>query len=189
MTDTIKIIYNDCYGGFLFSDAFTAEYEKRAGKPLNALRRQFQHGPESLRCDPFAVALLEEKGTEWSSGTYACLMIQKIPAIFMHYWSIEGYDGNETVHVNVSEAYADLLHQYMETGDFGKLADGYRRVRSAAGRLKDDVGYLTSEDLKPTPTGVASTVKDTSIFPTLTDGSSSSGYGFFDDGEDTIAHD
>lgn len=208
---TIKIIYNDCYGGFLFSNAFTVEYEKRAGKPLNALRRQFQHCAESLRRDPIAIALLEEKGTEWSSGTCACLLVREIPAIFEHYWTIEGYDGNETVHVNVSEAYADLLHQYMETGDSGKLADGYRRVRAAAERLKEDAGYLTAGDLKTTAAATAvptvskltgygffdngsaavdaSTVKDIAGIPeTKADGSS--GYSFFDDGDDdTIAHD
>jgi hypothetical protein len=127
-----------------------------------------------------AIALLEEKGAAWSSLEGAYLSVREIPAIFAHYWSIEEFDGNETIHVNVSEAYADLLHKFMEDGDQAHLVDGYRRVRSAAGRIQPSVELLKPEEIAGT---------------TTTHGSSSSGgYGYFDNGhsssdDDSIAHD
>lgn len=137
---TFKIIYNDCYGGFQFSAAFETEYRKRTGWNLMADMRLFRNGPDSVRRDPVAIALLEEKGAEWSSGANSYLTIREVPALFERYWSIEEYDGNESVYVNIQEAYADLLHVYMGDGDHAKLTDGYRRVRTAARALTAEVG-------------------------------------------------
>jgi hypothetical protein len=61
--------------------------------------------------------------------------VREIPALFERYWTIEEYDGNEHVHVDINEAYADALHLFMESGDSGRLCDQYRAIKSAAGRL------------------------------------------------------
>ncbi len=144
---TIKILYNDCYGSFGFSDALQAEYKRRTGRDLDPDRRLYMTGAESLRRDPVVIALVEERGAEWSSAPDGYLVIREIPALFEHYWSIEEYSGIESVHVDVAEAYADLLHTYMDHGDQGRLVDGYRRVKAAAGRLLGD------QLLKPTEIG------------------------------------
>jgi hypothetical protein len=178
---SIKVMYNDCYGGFKFSAAFEAEYRKRTGWDLMAEKRLFRNGSDSVRCDSVAIALLEEKGVEWSSGSNSYLAIREIPTIFEAYWSIEEYDGNETVYVNVPEAYADLLHVYMGDGDHAKLTDGYRRVRTAARALTETQGLL-----KPAEVGGAP-ADSTSKAAATTD--VSSGYRFFDNGDDSIAHD
>lgn len=180
---SFKIIFNDCYGGFKFSAAFEAEYRKRTGWDLMTEKRLFRNGPESVRRDPVAIALLEEKGTDWSSGTNSYLMIREVPAIFERYWSIEEYDGNESVYVNIPEAYADLLHVYMGDGDHAKLTDGYRRVRTAARVLTETQGLLKPAEVE----GVTRDSATKAAAPT-TD-VSSSGYSFFDDCDDTIAHD
>jgi hypothetical protein len=138
---TIKILYNDCYGGFNFSEEFAAAYKARTGQDVNSFERRYRVGPNSVRCDPVAVELFERLGAEKSSGRHASLAVREIPALFERYWSIDEYDGSESVCVRVDEAYADLLHQYMETGNSAALCDGYRAVRAAATRLAESAGY------------------------------------------------
>ncbi len=148
-----------------------------------AEKRLFHLGAKSVRRDPVAIALLEEKGAEWSSGANSYLAIREVPALFERYWSIEEYDGNESVYVNLHEAYADILHVYMGDGDHAKLADGYRRVRTAARILTETAGVAL---LKPTEVGGAVTDSATkaTVIPDVSDG-----YGFFDDGVSTLSHD
>lgn len=176
---SFKVIYNDCYGGgFLFSTAFEAEYRKRTGWDLMTEKRLFRNGPDSVRRDPVAIALLEEKGAEWSSGENSFLAIRTIPAQFEKYWSIEEYDGNESVYVNTHEAYADILHAYMADGNLAALTDGYRRLRTAVRALTEAEGYLAPGEVITAPT-VSATTSDVRS-STGTD--SSTGYGFFDSG-------
>jgi hypothetical protein len=186
---TIKILYNDCFGSFGFSAALQTEYKGRTGHDMNPDQRLYLTGADSLRRDPVAIALVEERGTEWSSAEGGYIVIREIPAIFEHYWSIEEYSGNETVHVNVSEAYADLLHTYMDHGDLGRLVEGYRRVKTAAGRL------LGSQLLKPSEIGggdhVSSRGAGAGAGGSLHGGEGGGGFSFFNNGDedDTDAHD
>ena len=138
---SISILYNDSYGDFCFSEAFEAEYKARTGKPTHVTERLLRLvGPESIRMDHVAIAMWHEKGSEWCSGPGAALELRRLPAIFEHYWSIDEYGGSETVYVNVQEAFADVLHHYMETGDHGRLVDQYRVIRAAASGLKAEPG-------------------------------------------------
>jgi hypothetical protein len=181
---SFKVIYNDCYGGFRFSAAFEAEYKKRTGWDLMAEKRLFTNGPRSVRRDSVAIALLEEKGAEWSSGDASFLAIRKIPTLFEPYWSIEDFDGNETVHVDVYEAYADLLHTYMADGNLAALTDGYRRVRAGARALLEERGLLSEKELTSVTVGGAASAATTT--------GGHGGYGFFDNGDDdtdSLPHD
>jgi hypothetical protein len=131
------MLYNDSYGDFCFSTEFEAEYKRRTGKPTHTTERLLRLvGPESIRMDPVAIAIWQERGGEWSSGPGAAIELRIIPAVFERYWEIDEYSGSETVHVRVDEAFADALHDYMETGDHGRLADRYRMIRAAATCLK-----------------------------------------------------
>jgi len=141
-TTTIKILYNDCYGGFGFSEEFKAAYKERTGRDATTFNQLFR----AVRADPIAVELFERLGSARASGENASLSVREIPALFERYWTIEEYDGNEWVHVNVNEAYADLLHQYMDSGDLGALCNGYRTVKTAAGRLFKSSGIGLGED-------------------------------------------
>lgn len=116
-TTRIRILYNNCYGDFQFSAAFEEEYRVRTGHAISEGGRAFRVGPDSTRCDPVAIAIFEEKGSEWSSGPGSSIDIRTIPAIFERYWEIDDYDGNETVRILISEAYADILHTCMENID------------------------------------------------------------------------
>lgn len=61
----MKIVINDCFGGYGLSDDFLDKY----GKEFRELKRN----------DPRLVAAIEEFGEEESSGYYSKLHIVEIP--------------------------------------------------------------------------------------------------------------
>ena len=133
---TIKILYNDCYGGFTLSKAFKEEYQRRTGKAVGRDAAAFWYrGPDTFRCNPIAISIVKEFGSEWSSGLNSSIEIREIPSTFARYWEITEYNGEETVNVNAAEAYADILHSYMSSGDLGVLVKQYRAIRVAEGQL------------------------------------------------------
>jgi hypothetical protein len=128
-TQTQKVLYNDCYGSFAFSDAFLAAFKERTGRTLQMERELLIVGQNSIRCNVDAIALFEEKGEEWSSGSGACLAIHEFPVVFANYWEIDEYDGNETVRILISEALADVLDTYMETREGEALDRQYAAIK------------------------------------------------------------
>jgi hypothetical protein len=133
---TTKVLYNNSYGPFDFSTAFEAEYAARAGRNVDTEKRLFQLGSSSIRTDPVAIALLEEKGTEWSSGPQSYIEVRAFSSVFEKYWEIEESDGDETVRLLVSEALADVLHAYMGGGDLETMKAQYKRITEAASPSK-----------------------------------------------------
>jgi hypothetical protein len=147
----MKILYNDYYGGFVFSNAFLAEYKARTGKSLNVVNELFHTGPKCIRCDPVAIAIFEERGAKWSSGETSDLAIYEIPDVFANYWEVDEYDGNETVRINVTEALADVLDTYMETRDHGAMERQYTIIKEACKGLAVNSRYgLRPDDMVPT---------------------------------------
>lgn len=134
---TIKILYNNCYGDFNPSDEFEEEYLRRTGNPINRDSDKFWNtGPGSLRCDPIAIAIVEEFGSKRSSGPNSEIEIREIPAVFARHWDIKEYDGDETVNINITEAFADILHGFMDSGDLGILVKQYRTIKTAEQQLR-----------------------------------------------------
>lgn len=78
----MKIIINDCFGGYGLSEDFLEKY----GKEFKELKRN----------DPQLVAAIEEFGEEESSGYYAKLRIVEIPDDCTDYY-VHEYDGEESV--------------------------------------------------------------------------------------------
>lgn len=135
MTATIKVLYNDCYGSFGFSDAFLAEYKARTGRVLDTYKALFRRGMNSIRCDPVAIAIVEEKGSEWASAIGAYIAIREFPAVFERYWDVEESDGDEHVRIDVASALADILQTYMETRDLPALERQYTTIMEARAGL------------------------------------------------------
>jgi hypothetical protein len=123
----IRVLFNNCFGHFQFSAAFEEEYSKRTGHPITDISH------DSIRCDPDVLAIFDEKGSEWCSGEGASLDIRTIPSIFEKYWEIDEYAGNETVRICIGDAYADILHVYMEHGckDIDLLRKQYSDITHA----------------------------------------------------------
>lgn len=133
----IKILYNDHYnGGFAFSPAFVEEFRRRNPTATTDITNQWGllSGPDSLRCNPAVIALVEEKGAEWSSGENCSIVIKEIPAIFAHYWDIDDSTGIEHVRTLVSEAMHDILETYMDSTktpeDLRVLEEQYAAIKS-----------------------------------------------------------
>ena len=142
----VKVLYNNSYGpGFGFSDAFVAEYDRRTGKKLDVTNALFHKGVDSIRCDPVAIALFEEKGDEWCSGDGSFLAIREVHPVMERYWEIEENEGDEHVRVMISDALADALHAFMRTNDRANLDKQYDAIMAAAGLPTAGVGLKEAE--------------------------------------------
>lgn len=85
----MKVVINQCYGGFSLSKAAIEEYAKRSGK----LESEF-YDRDIDRDDKDLVAIVEEMG-EAANGSCADLNVVEIPDGIS--WQIEEYDGYEHV--------------------------------------------------------------------------------------------
>jgi len=164
---TTQVLYNNSYGdGFVFSTAFLIEYEARTSKKLNMFMALARIGPESIRCDPVAIAIFQEKGPEWCSGPTSELALREFSNVFAQYWEIEEQDGDEHVRLLVSEALADILHEFVRTGDKATLDRQYKVIVAAATACSEYAPVV----LKSEPVDVISHVDV--------------GYGYYDNGVD-----
>ena len=145
-----QVLYNNAYGdGFEFSRVFLEEFTKRRGKELDTTKALFWKGRGSIRCDPLAIALFQEKGSEWSSGPTSSLQLREFSTIFENYWEVEEQDGDEYVRVMVAEALADILHTFIQTGDKEALDRQYAAIMEAVKTLNESIYDL------PLPVAVA----------------------------------
>ena len=78
----MKIVINDCFGGYGLSEDFLEKY----GKEFNGFERSY----------PRLIAAIEEFGEEKSSGYAAKLRIVEIPDDCTDYY-VNEYDGAEEV--------------------------------------------------------------------------------------------
>ncbi len=102
----MKVVYNDCYGGFSLSDEATERYLTLKGwtffKEVTDFGSTLYSTPddpqwwnrEIERDDPTLVQVVEEMG-EKANGACADLQIHDVPSGSL--WRIDEYDGNERV--------------------------------------------------------------------------------------------
>lgn len=101
----MKIIINCCYGGWSMSkEAF--EKLKNVKKITDDYISDYD---ESFRDDPDLIAIVEELGEKASSGLCANLCIVEIPDIYSY--SVDEYDGYESIRLHVKESYLRELIQ------------------------------------------------------------------------------
>ena len=129
-----RVLFNDCYGDFCFSDAFASEFLKRTGSTIDEDGRQYLVGVNSIRCDTVVLQIFDEFGSAWCSGPECVLAIYEVPGIFERYWEIDDYGGNETVRIRVDEVLVDILETFIESGDRVAMLNKYHLVCQAAGR-------------------------------------------------------
>lgn len=82
----MKIVINTCYGGFSLSD--------KAVKDLGC-ESPYAYTYYNMRTAPELIELIEEKGSEYCSGSMAQLEVVEIPDNID--WYIDHYDGIETI--------------------------------------------------------------------------------------------
>jgi len=78
----VKIVYNNCYGGYGLSKAFKSKYP------------EYNNG--ASRTDPDFIAALEAFGLKEASANYAALEIANVPDNATDY-TITEYDGAESI--------------------------------------------------------------------------------------------
>jgi hypothetical protein len=83
----MKIVINDCYGGFCLSKKALALYNERAGTVL-------KYEYDIKRDDPILVEIVEQLGED-ADGDFAELKVVKIPDDVE--WMIQEYDGDEWI--------------------------------------------------------------------------------------------
>lgn len=84
----MKILINDCYGGFSYSTEFRCEYLNRTGVDIDLYS-------DDLRSDAMVISLFEEFGSERSSGGYSRLKLIEIPDDVEY--TVQQYDGIEWI--------------------------------------------------------------------------------------------
>lgn len=88
----MKIVINDCYGGFSVSENFFKEYNIPYRKSFGTCYPEIEI---NLRTDPRLIEYIEKHGSKMASGSSACLIIEEIPKGTQYI--IEEYDGCESI--------------------------------------------------------------------------------------------
>jgi hypothetical protein len=101
----MKVLVNDCYGGYGISLEAELLYLTKKGISFELLEERYGNGKylidgeetycEIRRDDPILIEVVEEIGSEKASGMHAELSISEIPD-GCHY-SIHEYDGTEYI--------------------------------------------------------------------------------------------
>ena len=111
--DLVGYLYNDCYGGFGFSDEFIKRINKRrAAEGLGAIKG-YEMSYKKWRADPMFVSLVEEMTPKKAAGDFARICIHWVPREFVDYMVVEEYDGKETVVLPSLEMYGYLLRDFL----------------------------------------------------------------------------
>ena len=92
----IDYLYNNCYGGFSFSEEFQDEFVKRfPEKKIMIITYRSENG---WRHDPDIVALWKEMG-EKSNGEFSNIKSKLVPEKYVDFVTVHDYDGFESVGV------------------------------------------------------------------------------------------
>lgn len=135
--ETVEVLYNPPYGGFIFPDKFLKEWESRYGSPLDTHSRgdTGSYGyadwcPISVRVDPRVVSLYKEL---YPAGPFAIALIPKELAPFIE---IHEYDGSESVGIDKGRALKSIIDNYLSDPDATKdqLRERIARFNELLGR-------------------------------------------------------
>lgn len=136
---TVKIMFNNCFGGFSLSDQAVAMYKAKKGIPDHeALAYASDEFP---RHDEDMIAIVEALGPE-ASGQCSEIRIAKIPAKFLSYYYISEYDGSESVSVDHKQYKLDQIQIMLSSTDAFQQATYHQRA------VLEDIMNVIQEPLK-----------------------------------------
>jgi len=95
-SETFKVVYNACYGGFDLSTGALAEYNRRTSKNVT-------YADYILNTDPVLVDMVETMDPAEINMRHSKLKIKEFPKIFKDFLSWYDYDGKETVTVDYNK--------------------------------------------------------------------------------------
>lgn len=80
----MKVLFNNCYGGFKFSKAFMKAHPEIEGKEYSCT-------------SPELIKMVEDFGLEQASDNFSALAVAEVPDEATDWW-IDEYDGYESVY-------------------------------------------------------------------------------------------
>ena len=121
-------------GKFEFSDEFINEYIRRIGRFPYIWTKPH----EEAQSDPIAIAILNDFGTEWSSGPRSSLGIITYPEILKLGITFNPYH-DKYVHINVELMTTHALETCMSEGyDMVWLDDKNKEIEDALNSVRDN---------------------------------------------------
>ena len=116
---TTPVLLNGKYGGFSFSKIFKTEFEKEYNISVPFYKSYFPHDFKNSiesRYDERILNIYKQLGIE-SCGKYCGIFTEEVPDDLLPYIDISEYDGKETLTVNMSKKYKDLLLEAIDNPD------------------------------------------------------------------------
>lgn len=108
----MKVLINKCFGGFSVSQYAIDRFNERTGYNVRSCYALEEH-----RDDPVLIDIVEELG-EMANGFCAKLVIAEVPDGYDY--SINDYDGMETIRLHISE---DHLRKLIRLGNEDDIVD------------------------------------------------------------------
>lgn len=134
MSASIYIMYNSCYGGFTLSDAAVDEYMRRC--PEGKHPRLY----ELYRDDQVMAQIVKEMGAQ-ASRSYSMIKLQSIPVEYRDHYTINEYDGLETVSLNHNAYQLDAIKSLVRDNTLSK-ADKLARIAAVVNREAPELERL-----------------------------------------------
>ncbi len=93
-SETIDVLYNNCYGGYSVSDEAKKLYKEYTDNDYGKLNYE----REERHC-PYIIKVFETLGSKKFGDSYSQIELHKIPIYMEYYYSIHEYDGMEGVEI------------------------------------------------------------------------------------------
>lgn len=100
-TETIDILYNNCYGGYRVSNEARKLYKEYTDNDYDDYK--------VLRHCPYVIKVFETVGSTQFGESHSQIESEKIPIYMEHYYTIEEYDGLESVHIKIEWFKYDMI--------------------------------------------------------------------------------
>ncbi len=149
MKESYLIIINQCYGSFTFSDEAIELYKLKArmckeGEGCKSSNRPRGGGPNcknsrcggcdyinkhsaNLRSNKDMIDIFKDIGSKRMSGSHAELTLEEIPVEYKHYYSIDQYDGYETLKLNTESLVLDLIKDSAVKNNYKEISDIFEK--------------------------------------------------------------
>jgi hypothetical protein len=110
----IEVLINGCFGGFVLSDKVCDLYNQRKIKKLGEDDELSPHC-EVDRSDPILLKIFHEIGSDNFSGLCSCISIKTIPKKYQYFYSIDEYDGMESIKINHEQYVIDKFESILDS--------------------------------------------------------------------------
>ena len=88
---TFEVMVNRCYGGFGLSQAAMDEYRRRCPSSSTVCDCDLS------RHDAVMIQIVKDLGSAAASAQHASVQLLRVPSEYVHHYTIEEYDGMESV--------------------------------------------------------------------------------------------